>query len=75
MPTWKQLYDAVTSATSLAERRRLIEETQLAIIARVNEIAHNSSLTYERLELDDAATTVNILLRVMESHENNEAFC
>jgi putative ubiquitin-RnfH superfamily antitoxin RatB of RatAB toxin-antitoxin module len=75
MPSWKQLYDAVTSATSLAERRRLIEETQLAIAARVNEIAHNSKLTHERLELDNAAATVNILLRVIESRENNEAYC
>lgn len=74
MPSWKQLYEAATSATSLAERRLLIAETQLAILARLNEIAHNSSLTHERLELDNAATTVNILLRVMNSRRGTTAY-
>jgi len=75
MSSWKQMYEAATSATSVAERRFLIAETQLAILARMKEIANNSNLTHERLELDNAATTVNILLRVMNSREDREAFC
>jgi hypothetical protein len=75
MPSWKLLYEAATSATSVPERRLLIAETQLAILARLNEIAHNSKLTHERLELDNAATTVNILLRLMNSQKDTQAFC
>jgi len=73
MTSWKQLYEAATSVTSLAERRQLIAETQLAILARVNEIAHNSSLACERLELDNAATTIGILLRDLDQQQNSEA--
>jgi hypothetical protein len=73
LPSWKQLYAAAISESRPPERRLLIAETQRAIALRLKEIANKPDLAAERLELDNAATAVEILLREPLAWQNFEA--
>lgn len=70
MPTWKQLYAAAMIETRPIELEIVIAETERAISARLREISNDSDNFAERLELDNAATTIEILSKEMIAWQN-----
>jgi hypothetical protein len=74
MPSWKKLFDVTLLETRPAERRILITETERAIHFRLQEMAiSEADTTAERLEIDDASSTLKILLGEIMAWENYEA--
>jgi hypothetical protein len=75
VPTWKKLYAVTVLETRPAELRILIDETERAISLRLHEMAmaHESDMTTERLELDNASSALKILLSQIMAWENYEA--
>ena len=74
MSSWKKLFDVTLLETRPAERRMLITETERAIRFRLQEIANSEAdTTAERLEIDDASSTLKILLGENMAWENYEA--
>jgi hypothetical protein len=70
VPTWKQLYAAAMIETRPIELEIVIAETERAISARLREISNDSDNFAERLELDNAATTIEILSKEMIAWQN-----
>jgi hypothetical protein len=70
MPLWKRLYETTIAETSVTELRQLAALTERAISLRLQEITNEPELSAERIELDNAATAVKILLREIEAWEN-----
>jgi len=74
MSSWKKLFDVTLLETRPAERRILITETERAIRFRLQEMANSEAdTTAERLEIDDASSTLKILLGESMAWENYEA--
>jgi hypothetical protein len=74
MPSWKKLFDVTLLETRPAELRILISETERAIRFRLQEITNSEAdTTAERLEIDDASSTLKILLGEIMAWENYEA--
>jgi hypothetical protein len=74
MPSWKKLFDVTVVETRPVESRILIAETERAIRFRLQEMAKSEAdTTAERLEIDDAASTLKILLSAIKAWENYEA--
>ena len=74
MPSWKKLLDVTLLETRPAELRILISETERAIRFRLQEIANSEAdTTAERLEIDDASSTLKILFSEIMAWENYEA--
>jgi hypothetical protein len=61
MREWKELYVALGGETRPAELRILIGETQRSIAIRLRELENETNTTAERLEMEDAASTLKIL--------------
>ena len=63
MPSWKKLFDVTLLETRPAELRILITETERAIRFRLQEMTNSEAdTTSERLEIDDASSTLKISL-------------
>jgi len=74
MPSWKKLFDVTLLETRPAELRILVSETERAIRFRLLEITNSEAdTTAERLEIDDASSTLKILLGEIMAWENYEA--
>jgi len=74
MSSWKKLFDVTLLETRPAERRMLITETERAIRFRLQEMANSEAdTTAERLEIDDASSTLKILFGEIMAWENYEA--
>jgi len=74
MPSWKKLFDVTLLEARPAELRILISETERAIRFRLQEIAYSEADTIaERLEIDDASSTLRILFGEIMTWENYEA--
>jgi hypothetical protein len=74
MPTWKTLFDVTLLETRPAERGILITETERAIHFRLQEMAiSEADTTAERLKIDDASSTLEILMGEIMAWENYEA--
>jgi hypothetical protein len=75
VPTWKELYAVTVLENRPAELQVLIAATERAIFLRLQEMAmaYDVDMTEERLEIDDASSTLRILLGEIMAWQNYEA--